>query len=196
VASAASGIGLARLRKRRINDMRHVMAALLFAGLVATPGFAQDKASSAPPTGSDRVFVTKAARGGMAEVALGRLAVERGTSPDVKQFGQRMVDDHGKAGDELKTLAQSKNLPWPTGLDAKDRALEARLSKLSGAAFDHAYVKAMIADHRQDVSEFRIESRSGHDPDVKAWAGKTLPTLEDHLKMAESATTRSTTNKN
>jgi putative membrane protein len=173
--------------------MRHVIVALLFAGAVTTPGFAQDKSSSASLSRSDRVFVMKAARGGMAEVELGRLAVEKGTSPDVKQFGQRMVDDHGKAGDESKTLAQSKNFPWPTGLDAKDRALEARLSKLSGAAFDHAYVKAMVADHRQDVSEFRTESRSGHDPDVKGWAGKTLPTLEDHLKMAQSATT--TTNK-
>jgi putative membrane protein len=87
--------------------MRHIISALLFAGMVTTPGLAQDKSSSAAPTGSDRVFVMKAARGGMAEVELGKLAVEKGSSPDVKQFGQRMVDDHGKAGDELKSLAQS-----------------------------------------------------------------------------------------
>jgi putative membrane protein len=89
----------------------------------------------------------------------------------VKTFGKRMADDHGKANDELKSLAQSKNITLPTDLDAKDKALRDRLSKLSGDAFDRAYMQAMVSDHRKDVNEFRMESRSGKDAEVKAWAG-------------------------
>jgi putative membrane protein len=126
----------------------------------------------------------KAAKGGMAEVELGKLAAEKASSDDVKKFGQRMADDHGKAGDELKSLAQSKNVTLPTTLDPKDQALKDKLSKLSGAQFDRAYMQAMVSDHKKDVNEFKVESQSGKDPDVKAWASKTLPTLEDHLKHA------------
>ncbi len=98
-----------------------------------------------------------------------------------------MVDDHSKANDELKTLAQNKNITLPTDLDAKHKALRDRLSKLQGAQFDKAYMQAMVQDHKQDVSEFRHESTSGTDPDVKSFAAKTLPTLEDHLKLAQDA---------
>jgi putative membrane protein len=140
--------------------------------------------AAAPVLAADESFVKKAAKGGMAEVQLGKLAAEKASSPDVKKFGQRMADDHGKANDELKTLAQNKNISLPTDLDAKDKALQNRLSKLSGPAFDRAYMQAMLTDHQKDVSEFRTESKSGTDPDVKAWAAKTLPTLEDHLKEA------------
>jgi putative membrane protein len=128
-----------------------------------------------------------AARGSMAEVELGRLATQKASSPEVKQFGQRMVDDHTKANDELKTLAQSKSITIPTDLDAKHQATRDRLSKLSGAAFDRAYMQEMVADHRKNVNEFRKQSQSGKDAEVKAWAAKTLPTLEEHLKMAQSA---------
>jgi putative membrane protein len=141
-----------------------------------------------PPTdrvSSDQRFVTKAAAGGLAEVELGKLAADKGTSEQVKQFGQKMVDDHGKANDELKTIASKKNITLPSDLDAKDKALRDRLAKLSGASFDRAYMQAMLKDHRTDVSEFRTESKSGKDADVKAWAAKTLPTLESHLKLAQ-----------
>ena len=133
---------------------------------------------------ADEAFVMKAAKGGMAEVELGKLAAEKGMSPGVKKFGQRMADDHGKAGDELKTLAQNKHITLPADIDPKDKALRARLIKLSGAAFDHAYMQAMVADHVKDVNEFKMEAKAGKDPDVKAWAAKTLPTLQDHLKQA------------
>ncbi len=136
---------------------------------------------------ADRLFITNAAKGGLAEVQLGQLASDKGTSAEVKQFGQRMVSDHSKANDELKSLAQSKNITLPSDLDAKDKALHDRLSKMSGEAFDRAYMQHMLADHKKDVSEFRKESSSGKDPDVKAWASKTLPTLEEHLKMAQDA---------
>jgi len=136
---------------------------------------------------ADHTFVTKAAEGGMAEVKLGQLAADKATSDDVKKFGQRMVTDHGKANDELKSLAQQKSITLPSDLNAKDKATYDRFSKLSGAAFDRAYMQHMLADHRTDVNEFKKESTSGKDPDVKAWAGKTLPTLEEHLKLAQDA---------
>ena len=136
---------------------------------------------------ADQHFVMEAANGGMAEVELGKLATDKASSDEVKKFGQRMVDDHGKANDELKKLAENKHITLPTAPDAKHKATMDRLSKLSGEAFDRAYMQEMVKDHRKDVSEFRTESKSGKDPDVKAWAAKTLPTLEEHLKLAQDA---------
>jgi putative membrane protein len=142
--------------------------------------------SSSPHAMADTKFMKAAAEGGLAEVALGQLAVERASSSEVKKFGQRMVDDHSKANDELKQLAAEKSVDLPQDLSAKDKATKAALEKLSGEQFDHAYMKDMVKDHKKDVSDFRRESTSAHDPDVKKFASKTLPTLEDHLKQAES----------
>jgi putative membrane protein len=110
---------------------------------------------------SSQQFVKEAAIGGMAEVELGRLAADKASSDQVKKFGQRMVDDHGRANDELKTLAQNKNIDLPSSLDAKHQATMDRLSKLSGDAFDRAYMSEMVKDHRMDVNEFRNEAKSG-----------------------------------
>jgi putative membrane protein len=134
---------------------------------------------------SDRTFVTNAAMGGMAEVELGNLAKEKASSDAVKQFGQRMVTDHTKANDQLKQVAASKNITLPTSLDAKHQAMKDRLSKLSGAEFDRAYMKDMVADHEKDVKEFQKESQSGSDPEIKNFASQTLPTLQEHLQMAK-----------
>jgi putative membrane protein len=155
-------------------------------GAAAQNSEAKTKGTSANRMGADNTFVTKAANGGMAEVKLGTLATQKAANPDVKAFGQQMVDDHGKANDELKQLASSRGITLPTDIDAKEQAKYDRLSKLSGAEFDRAYMKEMVSDHRTDVAEFRHESERGSDADVKAWATKTLPTLEHHLQMAES----------
>jgi putative membrane protein len=170
-----------------------LIAGTVALAIFAVPAFARAqnaKASKAKASQSstfkpDQLFATAAARGNMAEVELGKLAQQKASSNEVKQFGQRMADDHSKALDELKRLAQSKDITLPTTLDAKDKTLEKRLSRLSGPAFDRAYMQAMVADHRTDVSEFRRESQIGKDPELKQWASKTLPTLEDHLKMAQ-----------
>jgi hypothetical protein len=90
------------------------------------------------------------------------------------------------ANDELKQLASQKNVDLPQDLSAKDKATKATLEKLSGEQFDQASMKDMVKDHKKDVSDFRRESRSPQDPDVKKFAAQTLPTLEDHLKQAES----------
>jgi len=180
--------------------MNRVISAATVLAIVAAPALAKQtpppqqttpqtaKQRSAPPAQkamADSTFVTKAAQGGMAEVEFGKLATEKASSDSVKQFGQRMVDDHSKANDELKSLAQQKNMTLPTEMNAKDKAEQDQLLKLSGEAFDRAYMRMMVEDHRRDVNEFRNESKAGKDPEVKAWAAKTLPTLEDHLKMAQ-----------
>ncbi len=145
----------------------------------------QPKPAASGLAAADKAFVLEAARGGMAEVELGRLAADKASNADVKQFGQRMVDDHSKASDELKGLASQKNITLPTEPDAQQKALQARLSKLSGDAFDKAYIQAMVADHNKDVAAFTRASKIAKDADLKAWAGKTLPTLQDHQKMAK-----------
>ena len=144
-------------------------------------------------TFSDKTFMKKAAQGGMAEVQLGQLAAEKGSSDEVKKFGQRMVDDHSKANDQLKQLAASKGVELPTSLNSKDEATKNRLSKLSGNAFDRAYMQDMVKDHTQDVSEFKKASQTAKDSDLKNWASQTLPTLEDHLKTAKSVSSEKTT---
>jgi len=154
----------------------------------AKPPSRSSAAKTASSASADQTFVRKAAAGGMAEGELGKLATDKATNPQVKAFGQKMADDHGRANDELKTLAKNKNITLPSSLDAKDQALKDRLSKLSGDAFDKAYMQAMLKDHRADISEFNRESKSGKDPDVKSWAAKTLPTLESHMKLAQDDT--------
>ena len=123
---------------------------------------------------------------------LGKLATEKASSDDVKKFGQRMVDDHGKANDQLKQLASSKGIEIPNALSAKDKATKSRLEKLSGEQFDKAYMNDMVKDHTQDVSEFKKESTSAKDSDVKSFASQTLPTLEEHLKQAQSIAPKET----
>jgi len=136
---------------------------------------------------SDRKFIEEAAKGGMAEVEMGQLASERAQSPDVKQFGQRMVQDHSKANDELKQLASSKGVDVPAQTDKSHQKKMEKLQKLSGAQFDKQYMDDMVKDHKKDVKEFQKEAKSAKDPDVKSFAAKTTPTLQEHLQMAEAA---------
>ena len=135
---------------------------------------------------ADRKFIEEAAHGGVAEVELGKLAQQKASSDQVKQFGARMVEDHGKANDELKQLAQTKGITPPTAADKSHAKDIDKLGKLSGAEFDKQYMAHMVSDHRKDVSEFKKASESAKDSDVKAFAGKTLPTLQEHLKLAQS----------
>lgn len=135
---------------------------------------------------ADRKFVEEAAMGGMAEVELGRLAQQKAQSAEVRQFGETMVQDHGKANDELKQLASAKGVELPTSLDRKRRRVVDKLSKASGAEFDREYMKETVSEHKDDVSDFEKAAKSSKDPQVQSFASKTLPTLEDHLKTAQS----------
>jgi putative membrane protein len=103
-----------------------------------------------------------------------------------------MVDDHSKANDQLKQIAESKGIKLPSDVEAKDKALMQRLEKLNGAAFDRAYMNAMVNDHVKDVNEFKKEANAGRDSQVKSFASSTLPTLEEHLQHARQARTATT----
>ena len=157
-----------------------MMIALMIA-TAAAPGAQQPSAAA-----SDTAFVTKLGEVGMAEVELGKLALQKTQRDEVKKFGQQMIDDHSKAGAELKAIALRKNISWPTELNAEHKALRERLSKLSGAAFDQAYIQAMVDGHRKVAAEVKTEVQSGSDAEVKAWAAKTQPRVEAHLEHAES----------
>ena len=133
----------------------------------------------------DADFVQKAAKGGLAEVELGLLAQQRGATDAVRKFGRRMVHDHSDANLELRQLASSKGITVPQSLDEKDAAERDRLAKLSGREFDAAYMRDMLKDHQEDVVEFQSTASKAQDPDLRAFASKTLPTLQDHLRMVE-----------
>jgi putative membrane protein len=172
---------------------KKICSALGIAGFLACGAgvlFGQASGGSTPQMDSgskkmmkspDTAFAIKAAQGGLAEVKLGQLAVEKAANPDVKAFGQQMVDDHTKANDQLKSVAQSENMTLPADLDAKQQAMYDRMSKMSGADFDKAYVKDMVKDHEEDVKEFQKESEKGKDPQIKSFATQTLPVLQSHL---------------
>jgi len=133
----------------------------------------------------DKEFVSKAGMGGLAEVQMGNLATQKASSADVKAFGQRMVTDHSKANEELSQLATAKGLALPTELAGEHKETFDHLNTLSGADFDKMYMQHMVEDHEKDVAEFEKASTSAQDSDVKGWAGKTLPTLQQHLQLAK-----------
>ncbi|HEV7671748.1 MAG TPA: DUF4142 domain-containing protein [Thermoanaerobaculia bacterium] len=133
----------------------------------------------------DQKFVREAAQGGMAEVALGHLAVEKASNADVKAFGQRMIDDHSKANENLKALAASKSFSLPGEVTSDQKKTHDQLAGLSGAAFDRQYIKLMAEDHKKVAASFENESIDAKDAEVKSFATATLPTIKEHLKMAQ-----------
>jgi len=138
-------------------------------------------AASAVTGTSDSSFVNEAAIGGMSEVELGRLASTKATNPEVKKFGQMMVTDHSKANDELKALATKKGWTLPTEPDSSHKSTLDTLKSKNGADFDKEYVEEMVDDHETDVKAFEDKAKNATDPDLKAFAEKTLPTLRKHL---------------
>jgi|GEM_PF-638558 len=157
------------------------IAYVLFAAAAWTGG------AFAATSAADREFVAKAAHSGMEEVALGRLATEQGQSDAVKRFGQQMVDDHTRANEELKAAASKDGIELPSDAGTKKPGTE-KLASLQGAEFDRAYAKQMVQDHEKAVALFRREAQGSGSSNVKAFAQKTLPTLEEHLRMAQQLT--------
>ena len=137
-------------------------------------------------TADDAKFATTAAGDGLAEVNAGKMAQNKAVSPRVKEFATMMVNDHTKAGDELAALAKTKNiaLPLMPGADAKKGADD--LAAKSGKDFDKAYIDAMLDGHKKAVKLFEDASQNCKDPDLKAFATKTLPTLKMHLDSVQA----------
>ena len=151
----------------------------------STTGMGVGMGQTAMVSSSDRKFAMTAAMGGMAEVETARLALTKASSDSVKQYAQKMIDDHTAANAELMQIASAKGITLPSAPDAKMRAMMAKMERLSGAAFDREYVSmAGHKDHQKMEKLFRDESTRGRDADLKAFAAKTLPVVQMHLQMA------------
>jgi putative membrane protein len=137
------------------------------------------------PSDADKHWVRDALEGGNGEVQLGKLAVQKGNSDDVRHFGQHMVDDHTKMGDQLRPIAQKIGVDPTSGTSLGEKATESELKLLSGDSFDKAYIKAMVKNHRDDLQAFQKEAANGSDPDVKRAARKGAITVQSHLSMIE-----------
>lgn len=184
--------------------MKQSLFVLLVLGLIsvgctstnkaATPDTATQPNSgvsaSSPSTSADQDFVTKAAQGNSAEVALGQIVADKTKNPAVKQFAQMMVKDHTAALNELQELAQSKNLNFNDDLPDDAKALQTKLSGDTGKQLDKDYMDGMLEDHQKDVQEFTDQSQKAKDSDVKQWASKTLPILQKHLEKAQQIDAR------
>jgi putative membrane protein len=145
--------------------------ALSLAGVATAQNTPAGKSSSVSE--KDKTFMKKAAKGGMMEVAMGRLAEQKAQSEDVKSFGKRMVTDHSKANDELKKIAAEKNVKLPE-----------KEHKVSWSS-DKGYMDAMVKDHEKDLAEFQEEAKNGSDPDVKKFAEDTAKVVQEHLDLAK-----------
>ena len=142
-------------------------------------------ATSGQTSTEDRVFVSDALKGGMVEVQLGQLALQKSNNADVKQFAQRMVDDHTKLGEQMKPIAQQIGVKVPDGPSKKDKALIAKLEALNGDDFDKAYVKDMVKDHKADLNDFKTEAQNGSNPIVKQAATQGSQIISEHLQMIQ-----------
>jgi putative membrane protein len=136
-------------------------------------------------TAMDKMFVKKALQGGMAEVQLGQLTLQKSNNDQVKQFAHRMIDDHTKLGDQMKPVAQQLGVSEPNGISKKDKATMAKLQALSGQAYDEAYIRDMVKDHKQDLSDFQTEASSGQDQTVKDAANQGSKVIAQHLQMIQ-----------
>lgn len=174
-----------------------VLAAFILAGLLLTSCGQYDNVpndsnqnkvepailSSEP--NPDVEFVLKAAEGGLIEVKLGQLAKSKGMAEAIKSFGTMMVDDHSKANEELKNLAQKKNIQLSDSLSGEKRERYAEFVRKNAMDFDKDFINLMVDDHKKVIDAFEKEAKDGKDADIKAWASEKLPTLKHHLDMAE-----------
>ncbi|HEX7362354.1 MAG TPA: DUF4142 domain-containing protein [Bryobacteraceae bacterium] len=153
-----------------------------------SPGYNPGATNNAPTQQkvNDEEFAKKAAEGGMTEIAMGKLAAQKGSTPAVKQFGEKLVNDHTKAGDQLKQAATKANVNLPSSLNKKHQKEVNKLAALSGEKFDKAFIKRAVKDHKNDIEEFKAEVEGGSNPAVRQFASNNLPVLQEHLNIAES----------
>jgi putative membrane protein len=169
-----------------------LVAALAVLAAIAAPAAAQRPQADRPQnmgstmSRSTQSFIKDAAAGGQAEISLAQLAESKATDPAVKGLADTIRRDHEAADAELQTIAERKHIALPTTETRAEKNTADRLSKLNGRAFDRAYTVEMVKDHQTDIKQFEQHQKDG-DPDVAAWAAKTLPTLRDHLKRSEDA---------
>src|ERR1051325_9564503 len=158
----------------------------LAAALALSTVFAvgQEK-KSGKATAKDTAFIKEAADGGMAEVELGKIAAKTAQRDDVKQFGEQMVSDHGKANDNLKSVASKLQVPIPDKLGSKNQSTVDKMSKMTGTSFDNAYIPAMVSDHEKDIAEFEKARSQVTSEELKKFIDETVPVMKHHLEMAK-----------
>jgi putative membrane protein len=144
----------------------------------------QDAPAQTKQEVTDAHFAKVAAQGGLAEIQLGKLAADRGSNAVVKAFGERMVTQHGAAGDQLKAAAEQAGMALPTAVSLKDQQTYDRLARLHGSDFDRAYADDMVQDHAKDLSEFQNEANHGKNSTIRAFAAQTTPMIQQHLNQA------------
>jgi putative membrane protein len=142
--------------------------------------------TTATKAGTNNEFVTKAAGGGMMEVAMGKLAQTNGGSQDIKDFGKMLETDHSNANDKLKSVAASENISIPTNMPDEHMKHVDELSGKKGADFDKAFINMMIEDHEKDIAEFKKAAGGNENAKVKEFASATLPVIEGHLSKAKT----------
>jgi putative membrane protein len=184
----------------KLSKLNTCLAAALFGGALALPAYAaQDQQQSSQSvqqqdgqqaqgklSAQDRKFMMEAAQGGMLEVEASRLAMERASSDEVKQFAQQLMKDHTDANEKLMQIAQDKGIQLPKQLDAKHKQQLSKLGQLKGEEFDRAYIREMgHKDHKKDIQAFEKQARQGKDPELRTFAEETLPVLQKHLSMAQ-----------
>ncbi len=163
--------------KKMVWTVTVMLIVMAFAGVLWAQASVSDQ---------DKKFVEEAATGSMMEVRLGEIASQKAESEEVKTFGQKMMNDHSKVNDELKTIAQQKGIEVPQELKQKQQEKIDKLSQLGGKEFDRAYMDEMVKDHQKDVKAFRKQAEAGQDPDLKNFAATTADALEQHLEMAKN----------
>lgn len=170
--------------KRRVFMVSVFGVALAF--LAAGPASGDDKTKPF----DDAEFVKKAASGGMLEVKLSENAQTRVTNPDVRQYAARLVRDHAKANNELKAAAQSASVPVPDVMSEKDQKVLDHFKDIKGENYDREFIDHMVKDHEEDIAAFRRASQEAKHAQIKTFAARTLPTLEEHLRIAKDLQTR------
>ncbi len=162
--------------------LKTILAAIC--GCALSGAFAS--AQTANLSQSDKKFMDMAADANMSEAYLGKMAENKATEAKVKDFGQKLTRDHTKAYEELTVLANKTGAAIPKGIDVRrDRTVE-ELAGAKGSGFDQQFLREEVRDHKNALMEFKREAEHGHDSDVKAYASKMIPTLEQHLHIAES----------
>ena len=141
-------------------------------------------ANRLPLSTQDSTFVMKAAMGGMMEVEAGNVAQQNAANGRVKAFGTMMVNDHNKANSELMSMVSGRGATPPTALPADMQKHMEEMRKMTGKAFDKHYMSMMVNDHQKTIADFQKQANGGSDPELKAWAAKTLPVLLMHRDSA------------
>lgn len=134
---------------------------------------------------SDHMFMTKTAQSGMMEVQAAEMAMQKAQSEEVKQYARKLKDDHTAANEKLMAIAKERGVQLPADM-GPHQAMMSRMNNFSGADFDRAFMRAQVEHHKKDIKEFQKEANRGMDSDLKAFASSTLPTLEEHLRMAQN----------